>query len=205
VSLDRPDREGTPPPGRDLDSTTELLARIRRGDAGAKDRLIRRYLGVLTRWAHGRLPARARALSDTDDLVQSTFIRTLEPLGSFQPQHDGAFLAYLRKALLSTIRDEIRRAARKPGGDEASEDLAAREPSPVEEAIGRETFAQYDAAMEKLSSREQQAVFLRVELGLDYRSIADALGAPSANAARMCVARAVARLAESMRRNGIDG
>jgi RNA polymerase sigma factor (sigma-70 family) len=201
VRVDRPD-PADGPRRDDLESTTELLARIREGDDDARDRLVRRYLGTLKRWAHGRLPARARGLADTDDLVQSTLIRALNRLGSFEPQHEGAFLAYLRKALLSQIRDEIRRAGRRPGADGISEEVAAREPSPVEEAIGRETLSRYEQALGNLSDREQQAVFLRVELGMGYLEIADALGAPTANAARMYVARAVAHLAELMGRDG---
>jgi RNA polymerase sigma-70 factor (ECF subfamily) len=39
---------------------------------------------------------------------------------------------------------------------------------------------------------------LRVEMGFTYPEIAQAIGAPSANAARMTVVRALARLAEAM-------
>jgi DNA-directed RNA polymerase specialized sigma24 family protein len=41
---------------------------------------------------------------------------------------------------------------------------------------------------------------LRVELGLGFDEIADQLGKPSADAARMAVARAIARLADEMRK-----
>lgn len=54
----------------DLESTAELLDLVRRGDPGARERLASRYLQVLHRLAHGRLPSRARDLLDTDDLVQ---------------------------------------------------------------------------------------------------------------------------------------
>jgi len=199
------DRSNTCPRPDGLESTTKLLARIRDGDAWARDQLIARYLHTLKRWAHGRLPARARGLTDTDDLVQSTLIRALNRLGSFEPQHDGAFLAYLRKALLNQIRDEIRRADRRPEPEGASENIAGREPSPVEEAIGRDTLTSYEEALGQLSDREQQAVFLRVELGMEYQAVADALGIPTANAARMYVGRAIARLAERMRGRNEDG
>lgn len=189
----------------DLESTTKLIVRIRQGDDRARDELMQRYLGTLRRWAHGRLPVRARGLTDTDDLVQSTLIRALNRLGSFEPRQEGAFLAYLRKVLLNQIRDEIRRAGRHPGGDALTDDLVGREPSPVEEAIGRETLSTYEEALSRLPERDQQAVFLRVELGMEYQAVADALGIASANAARMCVARAIARLAEGMRVGVSDG
>jgi RNA polymerase sigma-70 factor (ECF subfamily) len=203
--MGRTDPERGRAPASDLESTTKLIVRIRQGDNRARDELMQRYLQTLRRWAHGRLPIRARGLTDTDDLVQSTLIRALNRLGSFEPRQEGAFLAYLRKVLLNQIRDEIRRAGRQPGGDAPSNDLVGREPSPVEEAIGRETLSTYEEALSRLPERDQQAVFLRVELGMEYQAVADALGIASANAARMCVARAIARLAESMRVEQPDG
>ena len=41
-------------------------------------------------------------------------------------------------------------------------------------------------------------MFLRIELGFTHQEVADAIGAPSANAARMLVSRALVRLAELM-------
>src|SRR6185436_19368854 len=61
----------------DLDSTADLLEGIRGGDASATARLVKRYLPILRRWAHGRLPGKARDLADTDDLVQVALMRGL--------------------------------------------------------------------------------------------------------------------------------
>jgi RNA polymerase sigma factor (sigma-70 family) len=188
-----------------LDSTANLLARIREGDRSAREQLVGRYIQTMKRWAHGRLPASARGLVDTDDLVQSTLIRSLNRLGSFEPRHDGAFLAYLRRALLNLIRDEIRRASWRPEAGPACDAIAAREPTPMENLLGRETLQRYEEAFGRLSDREQVAVFLRVELGMEYRAIAKALGIPTPNAARMYVVRAIARLAERLRKDGVDG
>ena len=46
------------------DSTQQLLHRIRAGDDAARERLLARYLPMLRRWAHGRLPSYARDLGD---------------------------------------------------------------------------------------------------------------------------------------------
>src|SRR5262245_9691190 len=97
-----------------LESTQELLGRIRGGDAAARERLIARYLPALQKWAHGRLPARARNLTLTDDLVQESLIRALSHLEGFEPRRPGAFLAYLRQILLNQVRDEIRKTDRRP-------------------------------------------------------------------------------------------
>src|SRR5207249_7571997 len=52
---------GPGPPGASpLESTATLLARVRKGDVAARDRILARYRPALHRWAHGRLPSRAR-------------------------------------------------------------------------------------------------------------------------------------------------
>jgi RNA polymerase sigma factor (sigma-70 family) len=181
-----------------METTVDLLSRLRGGDAQARECLIARYLPVLRRWAHGRLPQYARDLADTDDLVQVTLIRAIDRLGEFEPRHEGAFLAYLRRILLNSIRDEIRGAMRQPGRGPLPEDLPARLPSAVEQAIGRETMEAYEAALAGLPEIQQEAVILRVEFGFSYPEIAAALDRPSANAVRMMVSRALVQLAEAM-------
>ena len=185
---------GTPPE----ESTASLLERVRAGAPEARDRLVRRYLPSLQRWARGRLPARARDLADTDDLVQVTLIRALDKVQGFEHRGEGSFLAYLRRTLQNQIRDQLRRAGRRPVSEEITESMSVMEPSPLEELIGRQTLEAYDAALERLPAAQQEAVMLRVEMGFTYPEIAQAIGAPSPNAARMTVARALARLAEAM-------
>lgn len=175
-----------------------MLELIRAGDQAATDRLVLRCLPALRRWAHGRLPTRARGMVDTDDLVQVSVFRALNQVGRFEPRHEGAFLAYLRRTLLNAVRDEIRRAARRPGGEEVSEDLADPAAPAVEQVIGHETMEAYEQALAELSDAQQEAVILRVEFGYTFPEIAEATGSPSANAARMTVARALVRLAEAM-------
>src|SRR5690606_2412050 len=102
-----------------LESTASLLAMVKGGDEAARERLCALYLPMLMRWAHGRLPPQARGLAETCDLVQATLIQALAQLGRFESRHEGAFLAYLRTALLNNLRNEIRRGMRHPsaGGD----------------------------------------------------------------------------------------
>ena len=193
------DRSPQAIPAIDLESTASLIHRIRHGDDGARETLIRRYLAPLKRWAHGRLPVRARDLLDTDDLVQNTLLRTLKHIESFAPEREGAFLAFLRQALLNQIRDELRRVGRRPGAQPLETPVPGGGPSPLEEAIGSETLRAYDRALLALPSQSQEAVILRIEMGFSYKEIAAALGFPSANAARMAIARALVHLARAMR------
>jgi RNA polymerase sigma factor (sigma-70 family) len=182
----------------DLESTARLLALVRAGDARARERLAGRYIAALRRFAHGRLPAHARDLLDTDDLVQVTVIRALEHVETFEPRHEGAFLAYLRQILLNQLRDEVRRVARRPARAELDERLPLLAPSPLEEVIGKDAMERYEAAMAHLSAEQREAVVLRIELGFGYSEIAEAMDRPSGNAARMLVTRALVRLAKAM-------
>jgi RNA polymerase sigma-70 factor (ECF subfamily) len=179
-----------------VESTSVLLARVRAGDAAARERLVARYLPLLRRWAHGRLPGYARGAIDTDDLVQNTMLRALDRVGEFEPRREGAFLAYLRRTLLNALRDEIRRSRRRPAGEQLGDELADALPSAVEQAIGKQLVERYEAALETLQENQREAVILSVEFGYSPPEIAAAIGSPSANAARMVVARALVRIAE---------
>ena len=182
-----------------LESTAILLERIRDGDEAARDRLLARYLPVLRSWSHGRLPSHARGLADTDDLVQISLIQALNRLETFEVRREGAFLAYLRQIALNAVRQEIRRASRRPSGDEAGDELPDPSRSVIEEAIGRETLECYEASLQELTEDQREAVILRLEFGMSFPEVADAMGKPTANAARMLVVRALVHLAEKMR------
>lgn len=184
-------------PAVDL-STAQLIGRIRGGDESARDRLVRRFLPALQRWARGRLPAPARGLCDTDDLVQVTLLRALDKVEGFDARRQGAFLAYLRQILRNEIRDRLRAARRRPDGPPISEELPGHGPSPLESAVGSELLERYETGLALLNDEQREAVVLRVELGFTYQQVAEALGSPSANAARMLISRALVRLAEVM-------
>lgn len=187
--------------GRDPSATTSivLLARVRTGDTVALNQLLQRYLPRLARWASGRLPHWARDLSDTDDLVQDTLVRTVANLDHFEARGEGALQAYLRSAVMNRIRDEIRRKRPLPAGSLDST-LTAGGQSPLEAAIGGELLDKYDRALDRLDSEAREAVIARIEMGCSYAEIAESLGKTSPDAARMTVSRALVRLAEEMRR-----
>ena len=179
-------------------STLNLLNRAQTGDKEALETLCTRYLPRLYRWATGRLPRRARGIVDTGDLAQETLVKAVHRLGDFEPRHVGAFSAYLRKAILNRIRDEVRKTAIRP--ELASLDGTEQDPSPspLEETIGRDLTVRYDKAYLRLKEDDRAAIFLRMELEMNHEEVADALDKPSADAARKAVNRALVRLAEEM-------
>ena len=182
----------------DVDATEDLLARAQAGDDEALDRLFERHIPILKRWASGRLPRWARQVADTSDLVQETVIATLRNLDSFEARGEGALQAYLRHALINRVRNEMRRALTRPAPTAIDSALPHDGTSPLEAAIGSQTLERYEAALARLTEEEREAVITRVEFGLSYAEVAEALGKPSADAARMAVVRALLKLAKEM-------
>jgi RNA polymerase sigma factor (sigma-70 family) len=181
-----------------LTGTLELLEQFRRGDARARDLLVERSLPSLRKWARGRLPQWARSLADTQDLVQDAVMRALPRLESFEARHPGALQSYLREAVQNRIYDEVRKVSNRPGVDELPEEMPDLAPSPLEQAIGKQGFERYENALKTLKPTDRDAIVARIELQQSYEEVAIALGKPNANAARMAVTRALARLIEAM-------
>jgi RNA polymerase sigma-70 factor (ECF subfamily) len=175
-----------------------LLRLAKDGDARAREQLMTRYLPRLQRWADGRMPMYARSLLDTDDVVQDTLLRVLEGIDRIELRRPDGFQAYVRQAVLNRIRDEVRWAARRPGPDGVPDTLHDPTPSPLENAIGAELLARYERGLARLDEDDQQLLHLRIELDFDYGEIAAMTGAPSRDATRMAIRRALARLAEAM-------
>ena len=184
---------GTPGP----DTTFSLVVRARGGDRSALDELCVRYLPRLRRWAHGRLPAWTRQAIDTEDLVQDTLTQVAGRIQSFEPRHEGAFQGYLRQALLNRIRDEVRRAGGKVA-ETVGSGRPSPDPSPLEQAIGTELLDRYEAALQRVKPEDREAIIARVEMGLSWSEIAEALDKNSSESAQMTVKRALVRLAREM-------
>jgi RNA polymerase sigma-70 factor (ECF subfamily) len=192
---------GVAPEGADADSSFALLLRARGGDEWARNELCGRYLPRLRRWAHGRLPVWAREHLDTEDIVQDTLLQSVRQLESFTPQHEHAFCAYVSQALRNRLHDAMRRAKRRPPGAPLSPEEPTSDPSPLEQAVGRQMLSRYDSALLRLREADRELIVARVELGLTYGEIVGLLDKPSVPAARVAVSRALVRLAVEM---GLD-
>jgi RNA polymerase sigma-70 factor, ECF subfamily len=183
-----------------LDTTFDLLLRAKAGEPGAVDRLFARLLPSLRRWAKGRLPRSRRGLMDTDDLVQETAVSVVNHVDGFDVRHQRSLHAYLRQAVTNRIRDEIRRARRVPALRTLDENAPNSDVSPLDQAIGRQAVERYEAALARLRPDDRHAIVARVEMDRSYHEIAETLGKPSSEAARVAVSRALLRLAKEMSR-----
>jgi len=174
----RPPSPEDPAPQIDrlAESTCSLLTRAKGGDTTALGEICARFLPRLSRWAEGRLPLRARGMVDTSDLVQESLVNAIGCLGNIQARYPG------RRPEVTAL-------------DGTELDPSA---SPLEEALGRELAEQYEVALSLLRDADRAILFLKIEMNLSHREIADALDKPSVDAARMAINRAMIRLAEEM-------
>ncbi len=187
------------PMSKQLSTTTQLIRRYQNGDNEARNELMTRYWSRLRRWAHSRLPATARDLSDTDDLVQVTFTRASGRLDQFQAERPGAFLAYLRCILRNLIREELRKANARPDVVHLDHSLPSTQLTPAEIAANGQSLDAYEQALNAMSDTKRLAIMMRLEFGMSYREIANELEQPSEDSTRMLTTRAIADLVEYMR------
>jgi len=188
-------------PTLSLETSLSLLARAQQGDTVAMEALMGRYLARLQRWAHGRLPATARGLMDTDDVVQDTLLNTFRRLDHFQPRHDGALLAYMREAVANRIRNELRRVPAVNAFIDPDA-LASRMPSPFDGTVSGQALERYERALGQLDETDRAAIVGRFEMGYSFDALARELVRPSPEAARKVTERALRRLVAFMQPNG---
>ena len=130
--------------------------------------------------------------------MQDALIGTVKNFAAFEQRGEWALQAYLRRAVTNRIRDELRRVSGRPRFEEVLDAIPANDISPLQAAVGKQIFERYETALEFLGEAEREAVIARLELGCTYQEVALVLGGPSADAARMTVARALAKIAEVM-------
>lgn len=183
-------------------STASLLARAKKGDDTALSELLERYREPLVRLLRGRLSPASRSLLDTTDVVQEVLSAALEQLGHVEYRGLGSFWFYLRRIGLNRVLEADRRQGARPreAHDSALLEAAARDSGaePLGALEREETSAAIDAALERLPEPTRGAVLLRLELALPYGVIARECGYPSEDAARMAIARGIARVSQEL-------
>ena len=183
-------------------ASADVVVRAQAGDVAARESLFAHYRPLLDRFLSARLPRSSRALLDTRDAVQEILLRAISTLARFEYRGAGSFWAHLRTIAARFLVDQYRRGERQPAAD-AIPDTGLADGSmdgarPDAEAIRREELERFDRALVGLDPRSHEAVLARLEGGWEYAEIARHCGFTSADAARMAVARAVARLGKLM-------
>lgn len=176
-----------------------LRARPDRGEASSRAACPYRALTTrlqaliprLLRWAHGRLPQRARQGRDTSDLVQDALVGALGQESELLAERPGLLEAYLLRSIRHRIVDELRRSRLRERASAPISAAVGASPSALDVLMVTEEQAAFRAACARLPERAQQLLAGRLDLELPYDVLARALGYASPDAARVAAKRAV--------------
>ena len=157
---------------------TRGLAALRRGEAGAFDRLVPLLYDELRRMARGRLRGeRSGHTLDTTALVHESYLRLVTQHG-LKPEDQAAFFAAASNTMRRILVDHARsRRRQKRGGDLSPMPLEDGDLFPSERAID-ETLALEDALgkLEAAHPRAARVFEQRLFGGLELEEIAEAEG-----------------------------
>ena len=163
-----------------------LLVAVRRGDAGAVDRLFGVLYPDLRQLAHSRLRRSGHlTLLDTTGLVHEAYLRLFKA-DSLEAIDRSQFMAYAARVMRSVVVDFVRRrSADRRGGDVVHVDIddpAVAVADPREREVVR-----IDEALEELARIDERlvrVVEMRYFAGMTEDQVADALGLSRRSVAR---------------------
>ena len=158
----------------------KAIARLKRGDIGGLEALVRKYQVQAVRTAY--LITRDRALAE--DIVQAAFLRVYERIGQFDTKRPfGPWF------LRSVVNDAIKAATRhehqvyledgsEGEGMSLTDLLVDPSPGPADLAEAAETRQAIWSALGKLPPAQRAVIVLRYYLGLSEAEMADELACP---------------------------
>lgn len=160
-----------------VDSDLDLMLRVRQGDAGSFDELLRRYRTPLVKY-FCRL-VRDQALAE--DLAQEAFLRVYKARHRYRP--DARFTTWLYRIATNLALNAIRDVKGRPrqdannsgeGGENTFEFVDPRATA-EQELIETDRGRLIREAIEALPENQRAAVILHKYQDVDYRQIAKVL------------------------------
>ena len=187
-----------------LAQTLTLIRRARGGDDEARDRLFRRYSGYALEVARGSLGTHLRRKVDPEDLAQSALVEVWRDFRRFDYRGLGSLDRYVRKVVENKIRDKaafwsaqrrdaaLERPLVSGGVAETTREMgiASNDLSTTQVVSREETRDRVRRALKSLPESQGKALELFLLEGLSLKEVADRLGLPGPDAARMRVQRA---------------
>lgn len=183
-------------------SDAELIACALKGDQAEFDRLMQRHKDWLYRYIRRYI----FNAEDAEDILQESFVSAWGALARYDPERP--FPTWIRRIALNKCRDKARRdkVYRAVVGGLGLSDGALEAPSderaPDTSTIAAATLARVHQSIRDLPAPLRDPLILTALEGLSYKEAAAVLGL-TAKAVELKIARARARLAETLAREDI--
>jgi RNA polymerase sigma factor (sigma-70 family) len=194
----------------------DLLSRASRNEPSAIDELVAAFYPRVRAIAHCQIEQQVGkdamgllALFSTADIVQEAFVAALRELPRFRGSAESELVAWLAALVHNRVVDAIRyhlaqrRDRRRHTGDADGALAASREPTPSQAMAAGERATRQARLLANLSDHERDLLQARLVDELPWEAIANALGFPSADAARFAFRRLQARLMLQLARAGL--
>lgn len=200
------------PPESESSSLEFCLRASLDGSREAQAQLLEAVRPYLLAVAKDELASELRPKLAASDVVQIAVLQAWQGFGDFRGQTRAELIGWLRTILCHCAAEGARRyrgTAKRDVSREQSLDQMASEfgvaladsgNSPSVNMMASEERQQMERVMRRLSSRNEQAIRLRNDLGLSFVEMGVALSC-SANAARKLWARAIKELGQELQRD----
>jgi len=150
---------------------TDLVARIRSGDAAALRAVVERYQHRIFALIHGII----RDAHEVEDVAQEVFLKVFTRIDAFDGRSQ--FFTWLYRVAANAAKDHVKKRARRPAvAIDEEEHLPGHDRDPLAAAEAAETRRIVRAAIEALPVRYREILALRELEGLAYTRIAEILG-----------------------------
>lgn len=168
-----------------MDDDDALVARIRGGDARAREELARAHLPLLA-----RLVRRYVSAPDAEDVAQRAMVQALERIESFRGE--STFRAWLHRIAVNAAISHARRAKREIAAEIDEADLITNTLG-TQRLVAREAKQRLLAALRELPEKQRRSVELRLFSEMTFAEVGAELGI-SEDSAKMNFHHAMKRL-----------
>ena len=162
-------------PGNQTQNTDEqtLWSQFIRGDDKSLEKLYRQYFDDL--YNYGKKWLRDGPL--TEDAIQDLFVKLMKNRSSLSDTTSVKY--YLFRSLRTVVLDKLKRDNRMQLVDDPGDHLFLFELSPEKKLVDEQEAVhlreRLSAAMQNLTPRQREAVFLRYVAGFSYNQVAEAM------------------------------
>jgi RNA polymerase sigma-70 factor, ECF subfamily len=195
-------------------SDEQMVSRIRSGDEAAAQALFAKYFPLLRARLRRRMAPRLRLKNAESDVIQEAYMAAYLRLSEFEDRGAGSFARWLGGIADNKLREEIRRRVgtekrdvrreRATGGTGAFLSATSGDGTPSSAAMATEETLALVRAIAGMQEQHRTVLHLLYEQRLSLKDAANRMNR-TPDAVRMLYGRALAALAQSMRRDASGG